>query len=153
MTTPISNKGPAKALPLSQSPAATALTSFTRRQSQTTTLPIVGVGQKQSPTVVAMTGTRTLNDAQLHAIGAEIVRLFNQKVICNNRRQMDFTVEGEKYSIRGVNPEKVLLHTPDGSILFQPDGMPMRNVTGPVGSWKQAELGLTSALAELRKAR
>ena len=97
-----------------------------------------------------MTGKRTLNDAQLQAMGAEILHLYKEKVIGGASRRLDFKSEGETYSVRGGDINNILIHTKDGSIQLRPDGMPTRNISLPIESWESLELGLARTLATLR---
>lgn len=158
MTTPISTQGTARirdqlapgATKSTPQAAPTQITTFTRSEPQTKTATNVRLGQKQQPVAAAMTGKRTLNDAQLQAMGAEILHLYKEKVIGGASRRLDFKSEGETYSVRGGDINNILIHTKDGSIQLRPDGMPTRNISLPIESWESLELGLARTLATLR---
>lgn len=149
MTTPIAKQTLTAKSTMATMPMPTASnTSFTRaRSAATETIPTTAAS---AATVPPMTGERTLNDAQLRAMGAEILHLFGERVLGNEKRQFNFSSRSDEYSIRGKSVEDIVLHTPDGSIGFRSDGAPMRNLADPVNTWVQAERGIFLALANLR---
>ncbi|MDB5878939.1 MAG: hypothetical protein JWQ41_2353 [Variovorax sp.] len=166
MTTPISSHGPARirdqstfdAKTTSTKTSQTQTTTFTRPQTQTqtqtqaniATATNVQVGQKQQPAVAPMTGKRTLSDAQLRAMGCEILNLYQDKVIGTGGRRLAFKEDDVKWSIRGADVRNLVVHTDDGLIQLRPDGMPTRNISVPIQSWEGLELGMTRVLTGLR---
>ena len=160
MTTPISGHSPARirehaaldAKTTSTKTSQTQAATFTRPQTRTNTATTtnVQVGQKRQPDAVPMTGKRTLNDAQLKAMGREILNLYQDKVIGTGGRRMAFKEDDVKWSIRGADVGNLVVHTDDGLIQLRPDGMPTRNVSVPIQSWEGLELGMTRVLTCLR---
>ena len=164
MTTPISSHSPARIRDPSTLDAKTTSTKTSQTQATTFTRPLthtqtqtnlatatnVQVGQKRQPDAVPMTGKRTLNDAQLKAMGCEILNLYQDKVIGTGGRRLAVKEDDVKWSIRGADVRNLVVHTDDGLIQLRPDGMPTRNISVPIQSWEGLELGMTRVLTELR---
>lgn len=157
MTSPISSKTLARAADraprASSAPTTTATTpptTFTRNPGPAKPEQVSTFGRKEQPAAAPMTGTRTLGDAQLKSMGAEILQLYSQKVLANGGRRLDFTVEGAGYSVRGADIGAVLIHSKQGLVQLHPDGTPMRNRSVPIESWAHLESGLARVLEKLR---
>ncbi|MGJ7581264.1 hypothetical protein ACSFA3_13860 [Variovorax sp. RHLX14] len=158
MTIPISTSSVSRVHDLTTRRTETAQTTalqrppagFTRTQSSEKTEPAARLGMKPHPIAVPMTGKRTLSDAQLNGMGAEILQLYKDKIIASGGRRLAFNGE-PKWSIRGADIENLVIHTSEGLIQLRPDGSPTRNVALPIESWSGLENGLKSVLALLQE--
>lgn len=168
MTTPISTRPPVTTkttetrLPTAATATAvtttsTALTtSFVRARSAQTLQHHRNFWRFQNPPVppklpiLPMTGRQTISDTHLQAMGAEILSLYAAKVRANVEHQLYFISGSDNYCIYGTKPENMELMTPDGTIAFRPDGMPVRYIGDPIKNWKQVERAMSLAVANLR---
>ncbi len=144
--------------PTTSKPASTAKPSqttanlFTRtKPGLTTTEAVASFGRKPHPIAAPMTGRQTIPHPELQKMGAEILALYQQKVLDTGGRRLAYNDTDEKWSIRGANLDDLLIHTDDGLIQLKPDGTPTRNVAVPIQSWEALELGMTRVLRTLRE--
>jgi hypothetical protein len=119
-------------------------------------LPYGGIGQqaiggsnRHDPAAAKVGQVPRFSEAQLNAMGREILDLYQQKVIGQNGRYLDFKSEGHQYSIRGSDNRAVLIHTDNGVITLGPQGTPRSHYHNKIGS-DEATLALMRTLATLR---
>ena len=141
MTNPISGHGPAGAGARQSRPTSSSLANAK---------PPLTFSRREAPSAAQMEGKRTLGDAQLKEMGAEIIRLYQAKVIDTGGRRIAVKSDDGEWSVRGGSVENLVIHTKDGLIQLRADGMPMRNAAVPIRSWESLEVGLKRALETLR---
>jgi hypothetical protein len=114
-----------------------------------------GLDTKTAPVAPAPSASKAqavpeFSKAQLQAMGAEILALYKEKYLDEGRRYLNFSSEGQKYSIRGSDIENVLIHAKSGIVQLGRDGTPRPNLASPIADTQAMTLALMRTLATLR---